>query len=690
MKSAAAFTLSFLLLAPVTAAFAQAPSPVRLGTDHPGFNPANIDPSVKPGDNFFLYANGTWIKNTELPADRAALGSFSIIADRTDKQVAGIIADAAKANAAEGTDTRRIADLYASFMDTATIDTRGLAPIKTELDRIAAIKTQHDLARVLGLTLRADVDALNSTNYHTANLFGLWVAPGFNDPDHYAPYLLQGGDVLPSRDYYLSDTPHMKDVLAKYTTHVATMFKLAGFDHPEERAAHVLELEKAIAAQQISLADDEDIHRANNLWTAADFAAKAPGLDWAEYFRAAGLGAQKSFYVWQPTAFKGESALVASAPLDAWKDWLAYHALESHPSALPKPIADEAFAFFGTALSGTQQQRPRDRRAIGLVNGVLGDAVGKLYVQQYFSPEAKAQAQAMVANLLAAFHQRLENITWMAPATKAEALRKLGTLRVSVGYPDHWRSYDGLVIHADDLYGNVERAGLFELQYSLSRIGKPVDRGEWCMVPQEVNAVNLPLDNGLNFPAAILQAPFFDPKAPAASNYGAIGAIMGHEISHTFDSEGAAFDSQGRVRDWWTPEDLAHFNAATAALAAQYSAYEPFPGVHVDGRQTLGEDIADLGGIAAAYDAFHASLHGQPATPVGGFTGDQQFFLAFGQAWQSKAREAAERRQIATDPHAPAQFRADTVRNSDAWYPAFDVKPGETLYLAPDKRVRIW
>ncbi len=678
MKSAALLALALLAVSSTQA------------QDTHGVALSSIDHTVKPGDNFFLYANGDWIKRTELPADRANIGSFSIIADRTDKQVAGIIADTAKANAAPDTDTRRIADLYASFMDTATLDARSFTAIKPKLDRIAAIKNQHDLARVLGLTLLADVDALNATNYHTANLFGLWVAPGFGDPDHYAPYLLQGGDVLPSRDYYLSDAPKMKEIVAKYTTHVATMFKLAGFDHPEERAAHVLELEKAIAAQQISLADDEDIHHANNLWSAADFATKAPGLDWPEYFRAAGLSAQKSFYVWQPTAFKGESALVASTPLDAWKDWLAYHALEAYPTALPKPIADEAFAFFGTTLSGAPQQRPRDKRAIGLVNAILGDAVGKLYVQQYFSPEAKAQAQAMVSNLLAAFHQRLENITWMAPATKAEALRKLGTLRVSVGYPDHWRNYEGLTIHADDLYGNVERAGLFQLQYSISRIGQPVDRSEWCMVPQEVNAVNLPLDNGLNFPAAILQAPFFDPKAPAASNYGAIGAIMGHEISHTFDSEGAAFDSQGRVRDWWTPEDLAHFNAATAALAAQYDAYEPFPGVHVNGRQTLGEDIADLGGIAAAYDAFHASLHGKPAPVINGLTGDQQFFVAFGQAWQSKAREAAERRQIATDPHAPAQYRADTVRNSDAWYPAFDVKPGDALYLAPEKRVRIW
>jgi len=679
MKSAAVLALS-LLVAPL--AFAQ-------DQTH-GVDVSAIDHSVKPGDNFFLYANGAWIARTEIPADRTTLGAFNLMADRADKQVAGILADAARANAPANTDTRRIADLYASFMDTAAVDRRGLAPVKPELDRIAAIKTQRDLARVLGLTLRADVDALNNTNYHTANLFGLWVAPGFNDPDHYAPYLLQGGDVLPSRDYYLSDSAHMKDILAKYTAHVATMFRLAGFDNPDQRAQNVLTLEKAIAAQQISLADDEDIHRANNLWSAADFAAKAPGLDWPEYFRAAGLSAQKSFYVWQPTAFKGESALVASTPLDAWKDWLALHALEAHPSALPKPIADEAFAFFGTTLTGAPQQRPRDRRAIQLVNTILGDAAGKLYVQRYFSPEAKAQAQAMVSNLIAAFHQRLENITWMAPETKAEALRKLGTLKVSVGYPDHWRSYDGLVIRPDDLFGNIERASLFELHHSIGRIGQPVDRSEWCMVPQQVNAVNLPLDNGLNFPAAILQPPFFDPAAPAASNYGAIGAIMGHEISHTFDSEGAAFDSQGRVRNWWTPADLAHFEAATAALAAQYDTYEPFPGVHVNGRQTLGEDIADLGGIAAAYDAFHASLHGKPAPEVNGLNGDQQFFLAFGQAWQTKAREAAGRRQIATDPHAPAQYRADIVRNSDTWYPAFDVKPGEALYLAPEQRVRIW
>jgi putative endopeptidase len=667
---------------------AQTPSPEPSATH--GVVLANIDHSINPGDNFYLYANGDWMQRTTIPADRTSVGSFSILADRTSKQVAALIASAAKSNAAPNTDLRRIADLYASVLDTAAVEKRALTPLKPELDRIAAIKNQRELAHALGLTLRADVDALNNTNFHTSNLFGLWVAPGFGDPDHYAPYLMQGGVELPSRDYYLSDSPHMKDILAKYNTHIATMFRLAGFDQSDQRAARVLALEHDLAAAHISLADSENIKHANNLWKTADFAANAPGLDWAEYFASAGLTAQKSFYVWQPTAFKAESALVASTPLDTWKDWLAFHSLEDNAQLLPKAFADEDFAFFGTTLTGATQQRPLDQRAIGYVNKVLGDAVGQLYVQHYFSPEAKAQAQALVANLLTAFHHRLEAITWMAPSTKQEALRKLGTLHVSVGYPNHWRSYDGLAIHADDLLGNMQRARLFEYHYSLSRIGQTVDRSEWCMEPQTVNAVNLPLDNGLNFPAAILQPPFFDPKAPVASNYGSIGSIMGHEISHTFDSEGAAFDSQGRVRDWWTPADFAHFNQVTTALANQFDTYEPLPGLHVNGRQTLGEDIADLGGIAASYDAFHASLNGKAAPKVDGLTGDQQFFLAFGQNWQSKTREAALRQQILTDPHAPGQDRAETVRNIDAWYPAFNVKPNEKLYLAPDERVRIW
>lgn len=655
-----------------------------------GVDVSAIDHTVKPGDDFYLYANGAWIKRTQIPADRVSVGTFSILGDQTTAQVAQIIADAAKSSAATGTDERRIADLYRSYMDVDTIEKHGLTPIKPVLARIDAIKDRRELAHELGMELRADTDALNNTNFYTPNLFGLWVAPGFNDPDHYAPYLMQGGTMMPSGDYYLAPGAKMDTLRQKYLAHLTAMFTLGGYDHPDERAARVFTLEKAIANVQLSLAASEDIHHANNLWKGAEFNANAPGLDWAEYFRAAGLEKQKAFYVWQPAAFKGESALTVSEPLDAWKDLLALHTLELYAGSLPKTFADERFAFFGKVLSGAQAQRPREQRATLMTNNVLGEAVGKIYAQRYFSPEAKAQAQALVANLLVAFHKRLEAITWMAPATKAEAIRKLDSLKVSVGYADHWRTYSGLDIKADDLPGNLERARVFEYHYEVSRIGQPVDRAEWVMTPQTVNAVNLPLNNGLNFPAAMLQPPFFDPQALAAVNYGAIGTIIGHEISHTFDSEGAAFDAQGRVRDWWTPEDFAHFDAATTALADQFAAYEPLPGLHVNGRQTLGEDIADLGGIADAYDAYHASLHGQPAPVVNGLTGDQQFFLGFGQNWKSIERDDALRQQVLTDVHAPGQDRALTVRNMDAWYAAFDVQPGDKLYLAPDKRVRIW
>jgi len=659
-------------------------------TQDTGISIPHMDPAVRPGDNFYLYANGGFIAHTKLPPDRASIGVFNALVDLSFKQVASIIDDATKANAPAGSDERKIADLYKSYMDEAAIESHGVPALKPHLAEIDAIHTPHDLARALGQSVRADVDALNLGQFHTANLFGLWVAPSFNDPNHYAPYLLQGGIELPNRDYYLDDSENMKSIRAKYQTHVATMFRLAGLSDPEARATRVLALETAIAEKQISLADSEDIHKANNPWHPADFTAKAPGLDWPEFFTAAGLDKQDVFLVWQPSAFTGEAALVASQPIDAWKDLLAYHLIENHAPAISKAIAAERFAFFGTTLSGTPQQRPRDFRAQAIVSATLGDPVGKIYAKRFFPPEAKAQVESMVANLIAAFHARLEDITWMAPATKKEALTKLGTLKVSVGYPDHWRSYAAYQVSPDNLFANLWNADLFEYHYSLGRIGQPTDRTEWCMEPQTVNAVNLPLDNSLNFPAAILQPPFFDPKAPAAHNYGAIGTIIGHEISHTFDSEGAAFDSEGRVRNWWTPEDLAHFETVTSALAAQYDTYEPFPGVHVKGKQVLGEAIADVAGLAAALDAFHASLKGNAAPKVANFAGDQQFFIAFAQNWASVTRDAALRQQVLTDPHPPGQYRALTVRNEYGWYTAFDIQPTDKLYLAPKDRVRIW
>ena len=655
-----------------------------------GINLSAMDPGVRPGDNFYLYCNGAWVARTEIPPDRTVITTFSQIAERTDKQVTAILSSVMQSNAAAGTDARRIADLYASYMDEGAIDAAGLKPLQPAFSRIDAIGDQRALAQALGRSLRADVDALNAGQFHTANLFGLWVAPGFHDPHHYAPYFFQGGLTLPSRDYYLDSSAHMVDVRHEFAQHAATMFRLAGFDNPEQRAVRVMVLETAIAKVQISLADSENIHKADNLWQVNDFASKAPGLDWPTFFGAAQMGSQKEIYVWQPSAVTAEAALVGSTPLDTWRDFLRLHAIEAMAPDLPHAFSDEAFRFFGTVLSGAPQQRPRDRRARDLVNATLGEAVGKLYAADYFPASAKQQAQALVANLLTVYHQRLEAITWMAPSTKAEALHKLSTLRVSVGYPDHFRTYDGLEIRPDDLAGNVERAHLFEYRYNLGRIGQPTDPGEWSMTPQTVNAVEMPLNNALNFPAAILQAPFFDPAAPAAANYGAIGSVIGHEISHTFDSEGSDFDAEGRVRDWWTPADRAHFEASTAALAAQFDSYEALPGVHVNGRQTLGEDIADLAGVNAALDAYHLSLHGQAAPKVGDFSGEQQFFIAFGQNWQGKAREAALRRQILTDGHAPGPIRAETVRNLDAWYADFGVQPGQTLYLPPDKRVRIF
>jgi putative endopeptidase len=680
MNRALKLTACALAFLPFIAADAQ--------TTH-GIAVANMDASVKPGDNFYLYANGSWIKHTEIPADRGGIGVFNGLADLSNKRTADLIEEAAKSSAPAGSGQRKIADLYSSYMDEAGIEAKGLAPLRPHLDAIAALHDKTQLARALGETLRADVDPLNNTNFHTANLFGLWVAPGFQDSDHYTAYLLQGGLALPDREYYMSDSAHMRDLRAKYRTHVAAMFKLAGFDNPDARAAHVVDLEHAIAEKHIPLDENEDIHKANNTWQQSDFAAKAPGLDWSEYFAGAGLTKQSSFIVWQPSAFAGESALVASVSLDAWKDWLAYHLIESYASVLPKAFADERFAFFGQTLSGTPQQRPRWQRGVFAVNGLLGDEVGKLYAQRYFPPQAKAEAQAMVANLIAAYHKRIDALTWMAPATKAEAQAKLDSLYVGIGYPETWRDYSALEIKSDDILGNAWRSSVFEYRYEVDRLGGPVDRQQWCMTPQTVNAVNLPLQNALNFPAAILQPPFFDPQAPAAANYGAIGSIIGHEISHTFDSEGAAFDAKGRVRNWWTPEDLAHFNASTAKLAAQYDTYTPFPDLHVNGKQTLGENIADVAGIAAAYDGYRASLNGKPAPQQDGFSGNQQFFIAFGQNWGSKMREAALRQQIVGDPHSPAEYRADTVRNIDAWYDAFPVKPGDKLYLAPSDRVRI-
>jgi predicted metalloendopeptidase len=483
----------------------------------------------------------------------------------------------------------------------------------------------------------------------------------------------------------------MAEIRARYREHVATVLKLAGYAaEAVAKAGRIVELERLIAASHSSRDDSSDVAKGNNRWTRADFATRASGLDWDAYFDAAGLGRQQEFIVWQPGAATGIAALVRDQPIATWKEYLALRAVESASTYLPKAFADEQFAFYGQALSGTPKQSDRWKRAVAVTDAALGEAVGKLYVAKYFPPSEKARAEAMVKNEIAAFAKRIDRLDWMSAETKAKAKDKLAILKVGVGYPDRWRDYSGLEVVAGDALGNARRALLFEYHRNLSKLGQPVDRGEWVMNPQLVNAVNLPAMNAMNFPAAILAPPDFDPGRPEVMDYGAIGATIGHEISHSFDDQGALFDAAGRLKNWWTKEDFAHFGASAAKLVAQYDAYRPFPDVAVNGKLTVSENIADVAGLAVAYDAYRISLGGREAPVVEGLTGDQQFFLSFAQSWRTKTREAALRQRIVTDGHAPAEYRADCVRNLDSWYAAFDVKPGQKLYLAPEERVKIW
>ncbi len=659
---------------------------------HPagGVDLAAIDRSVAPGENFFAYANGAWLKTTEIPPDRSNYGIGPMLTELTNQRTAALIREAASRRAPAGSEARKIGDYYSTFLDEAAIEGKGLKPLQPALDRIAAIADRQALARALGGTLRADVDVLNNTNFHTSNLFGLWVAQDLDEPAKYSPFLLQGGLGMPDREYYLDPSARMTGIRTGYQAHVAAVLKLAGVSDSEAKAERILDLERRIAETHSSRADSEDVVKGNNHWTRQDFDARAPGLDWGALFAASGLASSPVFVVWQPGAVTGISALAGAQPLETWKDYLAFHAIDSASAFLPKAFVQESFAFYGQALTGTPKQRDRWKRAVDFSNAALGEAVGKLYARRYFPPAEKARAEAMVRNLLTAFRRRIDGLDWMAPETKARAKAKLATLKVGVGYPDRWRDYSGLEIVRGDTLGNAERAGLFEYRRNLKKLGQPIDRTEWVMTPQTVNAVNLPVMNALNFPAAILQPPYFDSKRTAAMNYGATGATIGHEISHSFDDQGALFDATGKLDNWWTKEDFAHFQSSSAQLVRQYDGYRPFPDLAVNGRLTLSENIADVAGLAAAYDAWKLSLSGKKAPAVQGLTGDQQFFLAFTQSWRQKIREPEMRRRILTDSHAPAEYRADTVRNLDAWYGAFGVKPEQALYLAPADRVRVW
>jgi len=654
-----------------------------------GISPEWMDKSVKPGDDFFTYANGSWVKNTEIPADRSSIGAFFIADQQREKNTRALFDDLLKANPTSGSDAL-IANYYKAYANTDAIDRAGIAPAKADLAAVNAIADKRQLSAAIGSSLRADTDPLNATNFSTENLFGVFVTQGLATPGEQLPYLMQGGIGLPEREYYLSGDAKMAGIRDKYKAYVANILQLAGYPDAQGAAGRIMDLETKIAKAHEAREESEDFGKGAQVWTRQQLEQRAPGIDWGALLNAAQLGGAQKFDAYHYASIPKLAALVGSQPLQNWKDWLAFHTINQQTNVLAKPFRDASFAFYGTALQGTPQQRPREKQALNATSNALQDAVGKAYVDKYFPASAKAEIETMVSNIKGALAARIKSLDWMAASTKAEALKKVDGIVVGVGYPDTWRDYSGMTVTADNAYANQKAAGLAEYKHQIAKIGKPMDRKEWWMPPQLVNAINLPVQNALNFPAAILVKPFFDPKADAAFNYGAIGSVIGHEISHSFDNGGALFDASGALRNWWTPEDLKHFQAAGDALAAQYSSYEPFPGLHLNGKAVLGENIADVAGLAAAYDAYKASLNGKPAPVMQGFTGDQRFYIAFAQAWATKQRDEAARQQVATDVHAPAKYRAQTVRNEDPWYAAFGVKPAGKLYLAPDKRVKVW
>lgn len=654
-----------------------------------GFDMEGMDRTVAPGDDFFAYANGNWDRTTEIPADRASFNSFTRLTIQASERTRAIIDEVAADAGAEG-DAAKIRDFYAAFMDEDAIERAGLDPVRDELQSISEIEDRSGLSMALGQTLRADVDLLNMTDYYTDRLFGLWVSQDFDEPTRNSPYLVQGGLGMPDRAFYLDGATRMAEMRQAYRAHIVQVLTLARIAEPEAKADRILALETAIARGHATAEQTNDVQAGNNHWSQADFARHAPGMDWAAWRDGAGLAQQRTFVVWQPGAVTGISALVGSEALETWKAYLTFHALDRASPFLPRAFASEHFSFHGSTLSGTPQQAPRWRRAVDATNAALGEAVGRLYVERHFPEESKRAMEAMVENLKTAFDRRIDNLDWMSDETRTAAKRKLSTLTVSIGHPEQWRDFSGLEIRADQPWGNAARASLFEYQRNLAKLGRPVSHDEWYMLPQTVNALNVPLENRLIFPAAILEAPFFDPMADPAVNYGGIGAVIGHEITHSFDSTGALFDETGRLRNWWTPADLERFEAAAQALAEQYSAYQAFPDLNLNGDLTLGENIADVAGLATAYDAYRLSQNGQEPEVLDGFTGDQRFYLGWAQVWRAKYRDPALRNAILTGVHSPGRWRTATVRNQDPWYAAFEVRPGQDLYLAEGDRVEVW
>ena len=638
-----------------------------------GFDETGMDRSVAPGDDFYAFANGTWGKNTPIPADKSNFGAFEVLQDLSDQRTRGLLEAAAKNPAS------KIGRSYATYLDTAAIERKGLAPIRPWLGRIDGLGSLSAYPALLAEASRAGV----------GTPFGSGVTQDSKNPDAYTVGLRQSGLGLPDRDYYLSADPKLAEAKAAYRAHIAKMLSRAGAREAEARAAALVDFETAIAKVSWTRIDSRDADKTYNRMSIADLQRSAPGFDFAAYFKASGT-AVDSVVVGQPSAITGIAALIAATPLRVLKDQLIVRSLDSYADVLPRAFDAEQFHFFGTVLSGTPQQQPRWKRAVQFTSGALTDDVSKVYVARYFPPATKAAADMLVKNLIAAMNARIDRLGWMAPETKVKAHAKLAAFTPRIGYPSQWHDYGTLGIVAGDAFGNEWRANQWGYDFNRQKLGKAIYRWEWGMTPMTVNAQANPTLVAITFPAAILQPPFFDPKADPAINYGGIGAVIGHEMSHHFDDQGAKFDLHGKLTQWWTDEDVTKFRKLSGDLVAEYDKYEPLPGMHVKGALTLGENSADLAGLNAAYDAYHRSLGGRPAPVIGGYTGDQRFYLGWAQVWRRNYREANLRQRLLTDPHSPSEQRTWIVRNMDHWYEAFGVKPGQKLYLKPEDRVRIW
>ncbi len=666
------------LLASAAGSVAAADKPLYGGW---GLDTAGMDRSVKPGADFFDYVNGAWDRNTPIPADKSSYGIDYVLSDGAEKNLRSILeADPSTVTGPAAADAVKVHAAYKAFLDEKRVNALGAAPLAPDLAAIRAAKTRSELAAVMG----------QAPEGFQSSIFEIGIQNDAKAPDRYAVYLGQGGLGLPDRDYYL--TPAFAAKKAAYEAYVGQILELAGWPDPQANAKAVVAFETKIAEASWTRAERRDPVKTYNPMTPAELAKLAPGFDWEAFLKGADLPGLQRVVVGESSAFPKIAAIYAETPLPVLRAWAAFHAANSAAPFLDTRFDDAHFAFYGKTLSGQPEQKERWKRAVGLVDGGMGEAVGRVYVAKYFPPESKAKIDALVRELIVAMGQRIDRLDWMSPATKAKAHEKLSQFTVKVGYPDKWRDYSAVQVKEDDLAGDVRAFGRFEWNRQVKRLNDPVDRAEWGMTPQTVNAYYNPTQNEIVFPAAILAPPYFDPAADPAANYGGIGATIGHEMTHGFDDEGRQFDGKGVLTDWWTAEDAAKFKVQAAKLNAQYDTYSPFPGVHVKGDQTTGENIADLGGALIALDAYHNSLHGKPAPVIDGLTGDERFFLAYAQSWRDKRREDMVRQQIASDVHSPEKYRVNgVVRNMDPWYASFpSVKPGDPLYVAPADRVKIW